>query len=95
MSVEYAKRAIADLDTISTYYRDVADRGTAERFEARLRSVIGRADERPASFRPVAERSGIRVALLITFPYKVFYRIIAPDRIRILHVRHTSRLPWP
>jgi plasmid stabilization system protein ParE len=35
----------------------------------------------------------VRVVLLIRYPYKIFYRILQ-DRIRILHIRHTSRRPW-
>lgn len=93
MSVEYSRRAIADLDSIATYYRSVADTRVSERFETRLRSIVDRIHRRPESSRPVSQRPGVRVALMISFPYKVFYRVIAPDRVRILHIRHTARRP--
>ena len=35
----------------------------------------------------------MHVIPLVRYPYKIFYRILA-DRIRILHIRHTSRRPW-
>jgi plasmid stabilization system protein ParE len=94
MSIEYSKRALDDLDSISSYYAELADRGTAERFEARLQAVIERLERSPASAQPVTGRPGVRVALLNTFPYKVFCRVQGADRIRVLHVRHTSRRPW-
>ena len=94
MIVEYARRAVADLDQISGYYRSVADPQTASKFETRLVAVIGRIAKHPESARPMAGRPGVRVALLITFPYKVYYRILSADRMRILHIRHMSRAPW-
>ena len=94
MIVEYARRAILDLDGISNYYLSVADKRTATKFAARFQVVIERIARRPDSARPVMERNGVRVVPLITFPYIVFYRVISPDRLRVLHVRHTARLPW-
>jgi plasmid stabilization system protein ParE len=94
MSVEYSKLALDDLEAISSYYADAADPGTAARFERRFREVVDRIERQPASAQPLTERPGVRVALLNTFPYKVFYRVMASDRIRILHIRHTSRRPW-
>jgi len=91
MIVEYSKRAIADLSLISDHYRSVADARVAERFEERFRTVIERVCRRPESSRPVVQRPGVRIAFLISFPYKVFYRVIGTDRIKILHVRHTAR----
>ena len=94
MSVEYSKRALDDLDAISSYYVEVAEPGTAVRFEERFHDVVARIGRQPASAQSVTERPGVRVALLNTFPYKIFYRVIDADRIRVLHVRHTSRRPW-
>jgi len=93
MIIEYARRAVTDLDRISDYYFSSANARTAARFEARLLSVVQRIAKRPESARPVADRPGVRIALLTPFPYKVYYRIVAADRIRILHIRHMSRAP--
>ena len=93
MIVEYTRRAVTDLDRIFDYYVSAADARTAARFETRLLSVVERIARRPESARPVADRPGVRIALMTPFPYKVYYRIVAADRIRILHVRHMSRAP--
>jgi plasmid stabilization system protein ParE len=94
MSVEYSKRALDDLEAISSYYAESAEPGTAGRFERRFQDVVSRLDRQPETAQPLTGRPGVRVALLNTFPYKIFYRIIDSDRIRILHVRHSSRRPW-
>jgi toxin ParE1/3/4 len=94
MSVEYSKRALDDLEAISSYYADAAEPGTAARFERRFQDVVARVDRQPATAQPLTGRPGVRVAPLNTFPYKIFYRVIDPHRIRILHVRHTARRPW-
>jgi plasmid stabilization system protein ParE len=62
--------------------------------EARIREVIAHIATHPASAAPVAERPGMRVAPLIRYPYKIFYRVLE-DRVRVVHIRHTSRRPWP
>jgi plasmid stabilization system protein ParE len=36
----------------------------------------------------------IRVKIVRPYRYKIFYRIVASDTIRIIHVRHASRRPW-
>jgi toxin ParE1/3/4 len=94
MSVEYSKRALDDLEAISSYYADSAEPGTAARFERRFQNVVARIDRQPATAQPLTGRPGVRVALLNTFPYKIFYRVIDSDRIRVLHIRRTSRRPW-
>lgn len=38
-------------------------------------------------------RPGIRTVTVSRYPYRVFYRA-TPGRISVLHIRHTSRLPW-
>ena len=29
------------------------------------------------------------------YRYKIFYRIVEEDTVEIMHIRHTSRQPWP
>jgi plasmid stabilization system protein ParE len=92
MRVEYTRRAIADLRKVSA---DSSTYGGAvlAAVEARIHRVIDHISERPLAARQVAERPGVHVIPLIRYPYKVFYRVF-DDRIRILHIRHTSRRPW-
>jgi len=82
MKVEFTNRALADLRKLSADSRatfgDAVAIALAEHLESAPR---------------VIERPGIRVFPLIRYPYKIFYRVLE-DRIRILHIRHTSRRPW-
>jgi len=94
MSVEFSRRVVADLDEIQAYYRKVANREVASAFERRFNAVVERITSHPETLPRVRQRPGTRVALMITYPYEIFFRIVGPDRIRILHVRHTARRPW-
>jgi plasmid stabilization system protein ParE len=37
----------------------------------------------------------VRVKVMRRYGYKIFYRIVEEDVVEIMHVRHTSRRPWP
>jgi plasmid stabilization system protein ParE len=93
MRVEYSKRAVADLRKIGAYYRDSADPLAALAVERRIREVVARIGRSPKSAPPVINRSGLRVVLVLRYPYKIFYRVIG-DVVRIVHIRHTARRPW-
>jgi len=92
MKVEYATRAVADLRKVST---DSLAFGAAvaANVEARVQEIIAYIATHPEAASQVAERPGVRVIPLIRYPYKIFYRVLE-DRVRILHIRHTSRRPW-
>ena len=74
MRVVYTTEALADLDGIFDY---IANHYPAifETFQNRLHAVIARIARWPESAQEVADRPGIRVAPLIRYPYKVFYRV--------------------
>ena len=93
MRVEYSKRALADLRQIAAYYAQSANSAIADRIAERIQQIIARIAVSPLSGRAVVGRPGVRVALLPSYRYKIFYRI-AGDAIRILHIRHTSRRPY-
>jgi toxin ParE1/3/4 len=93
MRVEYSKRAITDLRQIAAYYARSGNSAVAENIAARLQEVVARIAGWPFSGRSVAQRPGVRVALLPSYRYKIFYRV-AGDAIRIVHIRHTSRRPY-
>jgi len=96
MKVEYAKRALSDVESIAKYYASTDDPNVGERIAARLREVVARLARLPESGRPVAERPGVRVAPLLRYPYNIYYsHAVGADSIRILHIRHSSRRPWP
>ena len=92
MKVEYAKRAIADLHKASADSRAFGEM-VAVAVEVRIREIVKYIREHPEGRQPVPERPGVHVASLVRFPYNIFYRIF-DDRVRILHIRHTSRKVW-
>ena len=93
MRIEYSKRAIADLRQIAAYYARSGDPAVAERIATRIQEVVARIVALPLSGRPVLQRPGVRVALLRSYRYKIFYRVTG-DSLRIVHIRHTSRPPF-
>ena len=94
MKVIYSPRATRDLETIAIYYRSITDPTTATAIAERIEYVINRLGRLPHSAPRVVDRSGVRAALVLRYPYKIFYRVRG-DAVEILHIRHTSRRPWP
>jgi len=92
MNVEYTNQALIDLRKISADSRAFGE-SVAVTLEARIRTIIAHIAEHPEAAATIADRPSIRVVPLIRYPYKIFYRILN-DRVRILHIRHTSRRPW-
>jgi|ERR1043166_8385920 plasmid stabilization system protein ParE len=93
MKVEYTDRAIADLRKISADSRAAFGDRVASSLEARIQAVVSHIAEHPEAAPRVVERPGMRMFPLIRYPYRIFYRVL-DDRVRILHIRHTSRRPW-
>ncbi|MGA8816529.1 MAG: type II toxin-antitoxin system RelE/ParE family toxin [Xanthobacteraceae bacterium] len=93
MKVEYSSRAVANLHKISADSRRTFGDRTTQALEGRIRAVIDLISREPLSAPAVEQRPGLRVATLIRYPFKIFYRVF-DDRIRIVHIRHTSRRPW-
>jgi plasmid stabilization system protein ParE len=94
MKVEYSKRALSDLREIAAYFATLDDPSVGDRLAARIQQVAARIALLPQSGRPVAQRPGVRVVPLLRYPYLIFYAV-SGDAVRILHIRHTARRPWP
>jgi toxin ParE1/3/4 len=92
MKVEYSEQSIDELKKLAIDSHAFGDT-VAETLEARISDAIAQIAWDPESSRNVAKRPGVHVVPLVKFPFVIFYRVLQ-DRIRILHVRHTSRLPW-
>ena len=92
MKIEYSRRATADLHKVSADSRAFGE-AVAAAVEKRIQQTIASLTDHPEAYAQVVERPGMHVIPLVRYPYKIFYRILA-DRIRILHIRHTSRRPW-
>lgn len=93
MKVEYSNRAIANLHKISADSRRAFGDRVAQALEVRIRAVIDLIAREPLSAPEVEQRPGLRVAALVRYPFKIFYRVF-DGHIRIVHIRHTSRRPW-
>jgi toxin ParE1/3/4 len=92
MKLVYSRRALADLDQITTYYSANASPAIAEAIGRRLENVIDRICRAPGSAPRVSQRSQVRVVAVVRYPFRIFYRVRS-DTIDILHIRHTSRQP--
>ena len=92
MKLVYSRRALADLDGISAYYAAHASPAIANSVGRRLEDVIDRICRVPQSSPRVSQRSEVRVATVVRYPFRIFYRV-RKDTIDILHIRHTSRRP--
>jgi toxin ParE1/3/4 len=88
----YSRQALADLNAIATYYTANASPAIAEAIGTRLRDVVDRICRVPQAAPRVSQRSQIRVAAVVRYPFRIFYRV-RDDKIDILHIRHTSRRP--
>jgi toxin ParE1/3/4 len=89
MRVVYTTEAIADLDGIFDYIANHYP-AISDAFQNRLHAVIARVARWPDSAQEVSGRPEVRVAPLIRYPYKVFYRV-SGDTVEILHVHHAAR----
>jgi len=92
MRIVYSKRALADLDQIATYYTAHISPTIAESIGRQLSAVIARIERHPEVAPRVTQRSQVRVATVVRYPFRIFYRV-NDDTIDILHIRHTSRRP--
>jgi toxin ParE1/3/4 len=93
MRVIYSRQALADLEDIATYYSVNASAAIAQSIEQRFVAVIERIRLAPESGPRVAQRPQVRVAAVVRYPFRIFYRIRG-DTIDILPIRHTSRRPF-
>jgi plasmid stabilization system protein ParE len=92
MKLEFSNRFLADLRKVSAASRPYG-RTVTVAVEARIHEVIRHIAEHPEAALRVEQRSGVHVIPLVRYPCKIFYRVLT-DRVRILHIRHTSRRPW-
>jgi toxin ParE1/3/4 len=92
MKLVYSRRALADLNTIATYYTASASPAIAQSIGRRLESVIERISHAPEASPRLSQRSEVRAATVVRYPFRIFYRV-RNDTIDILHNRHTSMRP--
>lgn len=72
MKVEYSPRAIRDLTAIGAYYRSTASEKVAHAVAERMRHVVNLIAQHPFIAPRVRHRSGVRVAVVLQYPYLIF-----------------------
>jgi len=93
MKILFSRQALKDLDEIATYYSIHASPAIAAAVERRFRDVIDRVGRTPEAAPRVSQRSTVRAITVLRYPFRIFYRVRS-DTIDILHIRHTSRMPF-
>jgi toxin ParE1/3/4 len=92
MRVTYQARALADIDEISQYLEKRSPTGARNVVRAIYDSIRVIAEQPYGSEKTT--NPDIRVKIVRPYRYKILYRIVAADMLRIILVRHTSRRPW-
>ncbi|WP_082641423.1 type II toxin-antitoxin system RelE/ParE family toxin [Bradyrhizobium yuanmingense] len=92
MKVVWSREALADLEDIATYYASNASPAIADAIGRRLADVIERVRRAPFSSPRVTQRSQVRVATVVRYPFRIFYRVTG-EFVHIVHIRHASRRP--
>ena len=92
MTAVFTAAARADLDDILTYTK-LNHSFQLAKLETRIRDVIARVERFPKNAKLVSQRPGVRVAPLIRYPFRIFYREI-DGGIEILHIHHVARESW-
>jgi plasmid stabilization system protein ParE len=92
MRVRYTPRAFADREAIFEYLDQRSPRA-AHAVKAFIKKQIDDLQYFPERYPSIQERN-VRALWLVRYPYVVYYRIRG-EEISILHIRHTSRQPWP
>ena len=89
MNIVFTAGALSDLAEVIVYTKENHP-SVAVHVEERISLVIDRIRTWPQSGRAVEGRPGVRVVLVVRYPFKIFYRV-ANEQVEILHIHHTSR----
>jgi plasmid stabilization system protein ParE len=92
MKVRYRARALSDLETIHRYLEPCSPAGARNVLTAIHAAIAGIADY-PHSAEQTSDPA-IRVKVLGRYRYKIFYAVVGPDTVEIVHIRHAARRPW-
>jgi toxin ParE1/3/4 len=90
VKVRFTLRARNDLESILD---DLAKRSRYDGVAAAIRKSVDLIGSFPERGRNV-DQAGVRVIPVGRFPYLIFWSL-GRNEVRILHVRHARREPWP
>lgn len=93
MKVRYRPQALADIDTIFKYLNTRSPAGARHVLHA-IADAIDEIGANPYSGQATS-KPGIRAKIIGRYRYKVFFSVVDEDFVEIIHMRHTSRRPWP
>ena len=83
---------LGDIDEIGRYLEKRSPNGASKVLRAIYAGIHLIAEQPHASQR--TSDPEIRVKVVRSYRYKIFYSIIDEGTVEIVHVRHTSRRPW-
>lgn len=90
MKLVFTDEALRDLENILMYVSQHYHPVVLPALQSRLRNVLARITLHPESARQVEGRSGVRVAAVVRYPYKIFYRV-SGGKVEVLHIHHSAR----
>ena len=93
MRLRYRAQALGDLDEMYRYIEQRSPDGARNVLRA-IYAGIHLIAERPYASRSTDDPE-VHVKVMRRYGYKIFYRIVDGDTVEIMHIRHTSRRPWP
>ena len=91
MILELHRGIASDVSRIMEYYEAAASDELAAEFYSELRYFFERALKRPLAYR--VRSHGLRRVDLKRFPFHFFFRIVPPNTVRILVIRHHKQKP--
>jgi toxin ParE1/3/4 len=94
MIIRYSPRSTKDLESIHEYLTERASKAAPNVLTA-IYAAIEFVRRHPEAAEATRIR-GVRAKVVQRYRFKIFYRVLETDNtIEIIHVRHTSRRPWP
>lgn len=72
MKLVYSRQALADLEEIAAYYTTRASPTIADAIGRRLEDVVDRISRIPEAAPKVSQRSQVRVAAVVRYPFRIF-----------------------
>lgn len=90
MRIEYHPLTASDLNKAVAYYNRQRP-GLGDELRTEVYASIERVLASPTQFSVVSR--GIRRCLVHRFPYAILFRIMSPDTLRVLVIRHHRRQP--
>jgi plasmid stabilization system protein ParE len=91
MKVRYTEPAAGELETIITYFRDIAPSLVAD-FADSIDDAVAQLLDNPHLVQET-EKSGVRRWYIRRFRYSIFFTVEG-DELVILHIQHAARR-WP